>query len=264
MRSFDIDRRLPYPGAMGLAGKVAAVTGGGSGIGRAIALRLARDGADVAVLDLQEDTARAVAREVAILGRRAEAIAVDVSDATAVAAAAAAVRSALGTATIAVNSAGIAGFEPIAQMSEASFDRMIAVHLKGTFLVCRALIPGMLGAGWGRIVNIASAAGLTGGGPGLAHYAAAKAGIVGFTKALALELGPSGITANAIAPGLVDTPLIHAAGAPASLYDEVVKRLPVRRIGQPEDIAEACAYFASPAAGFCTGQVLSPNGGGNT
>ncbi|MEI8358605.1 MAG: SDR family oxidoreductase, partial [Deltaproteobacteria bacterium] len=114
---------------------------------------------------------------------------------------------------------------------------------------------------WGRVVNVSSTAGLNGGGPGLAHYAAAKAGVIGLTKSLAQEFGPAGITVNAIAPGLVDTPLIRGAGAPANLYDEVVRRLPVRRIGQPQDIAAACAYLISPEAGFCTGQVLSPNGG---
>jgi NAD(P)-dependent dehydrogenase (short-subunit alcohol dehydrogenase family) len=135
------------------------------------------------------------------------------------------------------------------------------VHLKGTYLVCRAVVPAMIAAGSGRIVNISSAAGLNGGGPGLAHYAAAKAGIIGLTKSLALELGPHGITVNAIAPGLVDTPLIRQAGAPADLYDAIVARIPVRRIGQPEDIAAACAYLAADEAAFCTGQVLSPNGG---
>ncbi|HZR83603.1 MAG TPA: SDR family NAD(P)-dependent oxidoreductase [Candidatus Binatia bacterium] len=249
---------------MTLQGKVAVVTGGGSGIGRAIALRLARDGAEVAVLDLRDDAAERVADEVRACGRRAAAVAVDVADAASVAAAADRVHAALGGAAIVVNSAGIAGFEPFAAMSEASFDRMIAVHLKGTFLVCRAFVADLTSARWGRIVNVSSAAGLTGGGPGLAHYSAAKAGIVGFTKALALELGPSGVTANAIAPGLIDTPLIRGAGAPPSLYDEIVKRLPARRIGQPEDIAAACAYLVSPEASFVTGQVLSPNGGGNT
>ncbi|MFM7737631.1 MAG: SDR family NAD(P)-dependent oxidoreductase, partial [Alphaproteobacteria bacterium] len=102
---------------------------------------------------------------------------------------------------------------------------------------------------------------LNGGGPGLAHYAAAKAGVVGLTKSLAQEFGPCGVTVNAIAPGLIDTPLIHGAGAPGNLYAQVVQRLPVRRIGQPEDIAAACAYLVSEEAGFCTGQVISPNGG---
>jgi 2-hydroxycyclohexanecarboxyl-CoA dehydrogenase len=122
----------------------------------------------------------------------------------------------------------------------------------------------MIEAGWGRIVNVASVAGLNGGGPGLSHYAAAKAGIIGFTRAIAQELGPMGITANAIAPGLIDTPMIRTAGAPDSLYDAVIKRTPVKRLGQPEDIAVAAAFLVSEEAGFTTGQVLSPNGGVHT
>lgn len=249
---------------MSLAGKVAVVTGGGSGIGRAIALRLARDGARVAVLDLRPEAADEAVGAIRAAGGVAVAHPADVAQSASVARAAERVRAELGPVAILVASAGIAGFEPLAQMSEASFDRMIAVHLKGTFNACKEFAPDMTAAGWGRIVNLSSAAGLNGGGPGLAHYAAAKAGIIGLTKALALELGPAGVTVNAIAPGLIDTPLIRSAGAPPDLYDAVVKRLPVGRIGQPEDIAAACAYLVSPEAGFFTGQVLSPNGGGTT
>jgi NAD(P)-dependent dehydrogenase (short-subunit alcohol dehydrogenase family) len=248
---------------MSLAGKIAAITGGGSGIGRAVALRLARDGADVAVLDLAANAAEAVRDEVRALGRRAAAIACDVSDRAAVEKAVARVRGELGDASILVNCAGIAGFTPLVDLGEDLFDRMLGVHLKGTYLCCRAFVPAMIAARYGRIVNLSSAAALNGGGPGLSHYAAAKAGIIGFTKAIAAELGPSGITVNAIAPGLIDTPLIRGAGAPESLYDQVVARLPVKRIGQPEDIAAACAYLVSAEASFFTGQVMSPNGGGN-
>ena len=243
------------------AGRVALVTGGGSGSGRAIALRLAAAGASVGALDLHADAAEAVAREVRERGGRALAVSADVADAHAVAAAAARVRGELGAPAILVNSAGIAGFQPFPALSEEAFDRMVAVHLKGTFLVCREVVPAMAEAGWGRVVNLSSTAALNGGGPGLAHYAAAKAGVIGLTKSLAQEFGPRGVTVNAIAPGLIDTPLIRVAGAPAGLYDEVVRRLPVRRIGQPDDVAAACAYLVSEEAGFCTGQVISPNGG---
>ncbi|MFM7142664.1 MAG: SDR family NAD(P)-dependent oxidoreductase [Alphaproteobacteria bacterium] len=243
------------------SGRVAFVTGGGSGIGRAISLRLARAGAAVGVVDLRADSADAVADEVRRAGGRAIAVVADVSDAGAVSAAAARVRSELGVPAILVNSAGIAAFDPFPTLSEASFDRMIAVHLKCTFLACRELVPAMADAGFGRVVNVSSTAALNGGGPGLAHYAAAKAGVVGLTKSLAQEFGPRGVTVNAIAPGLIDTPLIHGAGAPENLYAQVVQRLPVRRIGQPEDIAAACAYLVSEEAGFCTAQVISPNGG---
>lgn len=248
---------------MSLQGRNALVTGGASGIGRAIALRLADAGADVAVLDLKLDGARAVADEVTRKGRRAVAAPVDVADAASVGRAVAEARAALGPIHVLVNSAGIADFVPLGDLDEERWQRMLNVHLDGTYRVTRAVFADMTAAGFGRIVNIASAAALNGGGPGLAHYAAAKAGIIGFTKALAHELGPSGVTVNAIAPGLIDTPLIHGAGAPAGLYDTVVARLPVRRIGQPSDIAAACAYLASEEAGFCTGQVLSPNGGAN-
>jgi len=146
-------------------------------------------------------------------------------------------------------------------MTEAQWDRMLGVHLKGTFQTTQACVPDMIDAGWGRIVNVASVAGLNGGGPGLSHYAAAKAGIIGFTRAIAQELGPMGITVNAVAPGLIDTPMIRVAGAPDDLYDAVVRRTPVKRLGQPEDIAVAVLFLASEEAGFTTGQVLSPNGG---
>lgn len=246
---------------MDLSGRTALVTGAGSGIGRAIALRLGGAGAAVAALDVRGDSAADTAASVAALGLPALAVEADVADTRAMAAAAGRIRDALGAPAILVNCAGIAAFAPLASITDEDFDRMIAVHLRGTFLACREFAPAMSAAGWGRIVNVSSTAGINGGGPGLAHYAAAKAGVIGLTKALALELGPSGVTVNAIAPGLVDTPLIRGAGAPANLYDEVVRRLPVRRIGQPADIAAACAYLVSPEAGFCTGQVLSPNGG---
>jgi NAD(P)-dependent dehydrogenase (short-subunit alcohol dehydrogenase family) len=248
---------------MGLDGRNAVVTGGASGIGRAIAHRLADAGATVAVLDLRADGAAAVADEITRRGRRAVGLEVDVAIPASVSDAVARARSVLGSLHVLVNSAGIADFVPFTELAEERWQRMIEVHLNGTYRMTRAVVGDMTGAGWGRIVNVSSAAALNGGGPGLAHYAAAKAGILGLTKALAQELGPAGVTVNAIAPGLIDTPLIHGAGAPDSLYAQVVARLPVRRIGRPEDIAAACAYLVSEEASFCTGQVLSPNGGGN-
>lgn len=248
---------------MALDGRNAIVTGGASGIGRAIALELARCGADVAVLDLRAEPAAEVACAIARLGRRSIALEVDVASPRSVEEAVSRARRELGPCHILVNSAGIADFVPFAELGEERWQRMLEVHLNGTYRMTRAVVADMTAAGWGRIVNIASAAALNGGGPGLAHYAAAKAGILGFTKALAQELGPSGVTVNAIAPGLIDTPLIRGAGAPEGLYDQVVARLPVRRIGRPEDVAAACSYLVSEEASFCTGQVLSPNGGGN-
>ncbi|MFN8545301.1 MAG: SDR family NAD(P)-dependent oxidoreductase [Candidatus Binatia bacterium] len=247
--------------AMSLAGRHAVVTGGASGIGRCTALALAAAGADVAVLDLNAEGAAGVAGEVRGRGRRAAACAVDVASWASVEAAVERVRADLGPAHVLVNCAGIAGFLPLMQMGEAEWDRMIAVHLKGTFNCTRLFVPDMIAAGWGRVVSVTSVAGLNGGGPGLAHYAAAKGGIVGFTKALAQELGPMGVTVNAVAPGLIDTPLIRTAGAPADLYDSIARRTPVRRLGLPEDVAAAIAFLASPEASFTTGQILSPNGG---
>jgi len=246
---------------MSLQGRVALVTGGASGIGHSICVRLARAGADVAVLDLDRAGAQRAAKEVEQLGRRALAVAADVSDATSVADALAAVRRHLGAVHILVNDAGICEYVAFQQMREAQWDRMIAVHVKGAFHCARAALPDMQAASWGRIVNLSSVAGLNGGGPGLVHYATAKGAIIGFTKALAREVGPAGITVNAIAPGLIETPMIHAAGVPAAVIQQLADESPVRRVGVPDDIAAACAYLVSPEASFVTGQVISPNGG---
>jgi NAD(P)-dependent dehydrogenase (short-subunit alcohol dehydrogenase family) len=247
---------------MGTSVRNAVVTGGASGIGRAIALRLARDGANVAVLDVDVGGAGKVAAEIGALGRSGLAVECDVASSASVAAAVERVHGSMGPAHVLVNDAGIASFVPVADMTEAAWDGMIGVHLKGTFNCTRALLPDMRSARWGRIVNIASVAGLSGGGPGLAHYAAAKAGIIGFTKSLAAEVGPLGVTANAIAPGLIDTPLLDRSGMPEEIRRAIVQRAPVRRLGTPDDIATACAFLVSEGASFVTGQVLSPNGGG--
>jgi len=238
------------------------VTGGASGIGRAIALRLARDGADVGILDVDVAGAERVTREVTAIGRRALAVETDVASSASVRAAVERVHRELAPVGILVNAAGIASFVPLLQMTEETWDRLVAVHLKGTFNCTRAVLPDMIAARWGRVVSIASVAGLNGGGPGLAHYAAAKAGIIGFTKAVALEMAGFGITVNAIAPGLIDTPLLDRSGMPREVRERIVQQMPVGRIGAPDDIAAACAYLASEEASFVTGQVLSPNGGG--
>jgi len=246
---------------MTLTGKMALVTGGASGIGRAVCLRLARDGAAVAVLDLDPGGAERTAAEVRGSGGRAVAVGADVADDDAVAAAVAQARAALGPLTVLVNVAGIGDFTLLADMRPAQWQRMLGVHLNGTFHCTRAVLPDMTAAGWGRIVNTSSVAGLSGGGPGLSHYAAAKGGIIAFTKAIAQELGPAGITANAVAPGLIDTPMVKEAMVSDEIRRRAVEGAPVRRIGQPDDIAAAVAYLVSPEAGFVTGQVLSPNGG---
>jgi len=247
--------------ATSLAGRHALVTGGGSGIGRAVAQHLARDGAAVTVLDLDGGSARAVAEALVATGARAHAVVADVSDAAAVAGAVADARGALGAVHVLVGCAGIAGFAPLLEMTAAQWERMLAVHLTGTFTATRAVLPDMIAARWGRVVTISSVGGLRG-GPNLTHYAAAKAGVIGFTKALALEVGMHGITANAVAPGLVDTPMLRGSGIPAAVLEQSLRQIPVGRLGTPEDVAAVCAFLASPAAEFVTGQVVSPNGGG--
>jgi NAD(P)-dependent dehydrogenase (short-subunit alcohol dehydrogenase family) len=245
---------------MTLAGRNAVVTGGASGIGRSICLRLARDGADVAVLDLDAAGAARVADEAAAAGRRAVAVDVDVADASSVWEAVKRVHRDLGPAHVLVNDAGIAGFKAFLEMTEADWDRMIAVHLKGTFNCTRALLPDMVAAGWGRIVNVSSGAALTG-SPGIVHYASAKAGMLGFTRCLAREVGPLGVTVNAVAPGVIDTPMLRRSGMPEATLAAIVQHTPVRRMGTPDDVAAACAWLVSDEAGFVTGQVLCPNGG---
>jgi len=239
----------------------AIVTGGGSGIGRAICMRLARDGTDVAILDVNHAGAEETARGIRELGRRAAPISVDVADSEAVNRAVSDAKREFGALQILVNVAGVGEFASFLEMTEAQWDRMIAVHLKGTFNCAKAAVGDMIDSGWGRIVNTASVAGLNGGGPGLAHYSAAKAGIIGFTKALSHELGPMGITVNAIAPGLIDTPMIRQSGRADALIQYTRERTPMRRVGTPEDIAAACAYLVAEDAGFITGQIISPNGG---
>jgi NAD(P)-dependent dehydrogenase (short-subunit alcohol dehydrogenase family) len=249
---------------MSLAGKNAVVTGGASGIGRGICLRLAREGANVAILDLNLGGAETVTAEVAGLGRKSIACKADVANRTQVNTAIEQVRTTLGPIHILVNDAGIGKFVLLSEMSEEAWDEMIEIHLKGTFNCTKAVVQDMVDAKWGRIVNISSTAGL-GGAAGLVHYSAAKAGIVGFTKGLAAELGPMGITVNAIAPGLIDTPILLKDGTLSGRMQKFIQmtasRAPVRRNGVPDDIAAACAYLVSEDASFFTGQVVSPNGG---
>ena len=248
---------------MALKDKIAVVTGGASGIGRAISLRLARDGANLAIWDRDISSARKVATEIADLGRRVIPVEVDVASFADVEKAGDRVRREFGKVSILVNDAGYGEVAPLARMSEAQWDKMIAVHLKGTFNCTRVLVQDMIDAHWGRVVSISSVAGLKG-AAGFVHYSAAKAGIIGFTKGLAFELGSAGITVNAIAPGLIDTPILKNASLRDETIAEIVRQQPVARIGVPDDIAACCAYIVSEEASFLTGQVLSPNGGTHT
>lgn len=244
---------------MTMQGRNAIITGGASGIGRAITLQLAAAGANVAVCDLDLAGATAAADLARRQGGRAVPVQVDVSAPVAVRAAVAEARKALSEIQILVCSAGIGGWSLVTQISDPLWDQMLGVNLDGPFYCARAVLPDMAEAHWGRIVNISSGAGQNGGGPGLAHYSAAKAGLLGLTKAMALEFASMGVTVNAIAPGVVDTPIL--ANVPGEHLEELVHRIPVGRLGRPEDIAAACAYLVSDEASYVTGQVLCPNGG---
>ncbi|MEE6164483.1 MULTISPECIES: SDR family NAD(P)-dependent oxidoreductase [unclassified Mycolicibacterium] len=232
--------------------KNAVVTGGGSGIGAAIVARLRADGLNVAILDLQpsDDEFAHVA---------------DVTDRAAVDAALDAVRAQLGPISVLVNAAGLDCFK---RFTEVSFDRwqqVIDVNLNGVFHCIQAVLPEMIDAGWGRIVNISSSS-THSGAPYMAPYVAAKSAVNGLTKTLALEYGPAGITVNAVPPGFIDTPMLRAAADKGYLGDieKTIEATPVRRIGRPEDIAAACAFLVSEEAGYITGQILGVNGGRNT
>ncbi|NEB02769.1 SDR family NAD(P)-dependent oxidoreductase [Streptomyces sp. SID13726] len=248
--------------------RTAVVTGGGSGIGRSISLRLAEDGFAVAVLDLNEESAAQVADEIGRKGHEAVAFGgVDVSDRARVDEAVEEVRKVLGgPVSVLVNNAGVARTEGFLKITDEWWDRIMAVNLSGPFYFCQAVVPDMKEAGWGRIVNISSSSAQSG-QPYMTHYVASKAGLIGFTKALALELGPSGITVNTIPPGFVDTPMLRASeqrGLLGGSVDHHAELTPVRRPGRPEDIAAACSFLVSEEAGYVTGQVIGVNGGRNT
>jgi len=244
--------------------RTAIVTGAAQGIGAGIAQRLSDDGHKVAVLDLQADAAQATADTITAAGGTAIGVGADVSDPTAVEAAVARVVEELGPPTILVNNAGIIRDNLLFKMSVEDWDLVMGVHLRGAFLMTKATQKHMIEAGWGRIINLSSISAL--GNRGQANYSAAKAGIQGFTKTLAIELGKFGITANVIGPGFIQTPMTAATaeriGVPFDDFIEAVaKDTPVARVGQPEDIAHAVSYFASDGAGYTTGQVLYVAGG---
>jgi len=232
--------------------KTAVVTGGSSGIGRAVADRLRADGYHVATIDLNpsDDEFAQTA---------------DVTDRAQVEAALSAIRAQLGPVGILVNAAGLDGFKHFTDITFEEWQKVVDVNLNGVFHCIQAVLPDMVDAGWGRIVNISSSS-THSGTPYMAHYVAAKSAVNGLTKSLALEYGPAGITVNAVPPGFIDTPMLRNAEARGRLRNvqATIDATPVRRIGKPEDIAAACAFLISEEAGYITGQILGVNGGRNT
>jgi 3-oxoacyl-[acyl-carrier protein] reductase len=241
-----------------LANQIAVVTGAGRGIGQAIALKLAAHGADIAAVDLKTEFVQQTVEEVQKLGRKAWAFAANVADAASVEAAAEQILKDCTRVDILVNNAGITKDTLLMRMSEADWDAVLGINLKGTFLFTKAFTRAFLKQKSGRIVNIASVIGLIG-NAGQCNYAASKAGVIGFTKSVARELASRGITANAIAPGFIETKMTEALGPEAR--EALLKQIPLGSLGQPEDVANAALFLASPAARYITGQVLPVDGG---
>jgi 3-oxoacyl-[acyl-carrier protein] reductase len=244
--------------------RTAIVTGAARGIGAAVAVRLAQDGFDVAVLDLDEESCRSVVEQVQQCGRRALAVGADVADEAGVAAAVARVAAELGAPTVLVNNAGVTRDNLLFKMTTLDWDTVMGVHLRGSFLMSRAVQAHMTAAKWGRIVSLSSTSAL--GNRGQANYSAAKAGLQGFTKTLAIELGKFGITVNAVAPGFIETEMTAATAARVGMsFDDfkaaAASQIPVARVGQPADIAATVSFFVREEASFVSGQVVYVAGG---
>ncbi|BFV60272.1 3-oxoacyl-ACP reductase FabG [Kitasatospora sp. CMC57] len=244
--------------------RVAVVTGGARGIGAATAVRLAADGYAVAVVDLTEEAGKETVERIAAGGGRALAVGADVSDAGQVQAAVDRIAAELGAPVVLVNNAGVLRDNLLFKMSESDWDTVMNVHLKGAFLMSKACQKHMVDAGFGRIVNLSSSSAQ--GNRGQANYSAAKAGLQGFTKTLAIELGKFGVTANAVAPGFIATEMTAATAARIGMEFEAFKaaaatQIPVNRVGTPEDIANTISFLAGEGAGFVSGQVIYVAGG---
>ncbi|GAC1480160.1 MAG: 3-oxoacyl-[acyl-carrier-protein] reductase [Pseudarthrobacter sp.] len=248
-----------YPGTDVKAGRVALVTGAGRNLGRVVSLALAATGLDVAV-NVREDRAEAerVCRELEALGVRTIPVVADVADEDAVAAMFTAVEQDLGPVAVLINNAAPRGEGRIEDLSRADWDRVVGAGLTGAFHTCRAAVPAMRLAGWGRIINVLGAVAHQG-QPNRVHMAASKAGLLGLTRALAAEVGAAGITVNAVSPGPLDTAV--PAGIDPSLWLERARGKPIPRLGHPEEVAAAVTFLTSDLAGFITGQAIGVNGG---
>jgi 2-hydroxycyclohexanecarboxyl-CoA dehydrogenase len=242
---------------MSLIGKVAVVTGGGSGIGRGCAVRLAKDGCIVAVWDLNGEGAQGTVDIIEANGGKGLAMVVDCAKTAPIKEAVDKVHAELGQISVLVNNAGMTGFDLFQTITEDHWDRMMTVNLKGPFLVTQAILPDMRAAKWGRIVNITSSSIQTG-APAMAHYVASKGGLMGFSKALAVELAEEGITVNMVPPGFIRTPMLEASPVDVDAYSSTQL---MKRAGTVEELAAAVAYLASEDAGYVTGQTISVNGG---
>ena len=244
---------------MSFNGKVAIVTGAASGIGLATAKRLAREGARVAIWDLNEAGAQAAAAEINQAGQQAIASRVDVSRRDQVDAAVKEIHAKFGPVSILVNNAGMTLFRNFMEMDEETWDKVMTVNLKSMLVCTQAVLPDMIEAKWGRVVNVSSSSAQTGSAR-MSCYAASKGGVIAFTKALAQELAATGITVNNVPPGFVDTPMLRGSEI-GKVVDQVAAASPMKRAGQPEDMAAAIAFLASEDAGYITGHTLSVNGG---
>ena len=244
--------------------KVALVTGAAVGIGRAISHRLARDGIAIGVLDLKLADAQKVADEIIAAGGEAIGLHADIANRPKVLAAVKTLREAFGLVTILVNNAGITGFVPFLDMTDAQWDRMLEINLKGTFIVTQTVLPDMITKTWGRIVNISSSSAQSGAAL-MAHYSSSKGAMIALTKSLAVEFGSQGITVNTIPPRFVMNTAMSEESfkMPGMAERREPMRLagPIQREGQPEDIAGACAWLVSEESGYVTGQVIGVNGG---